>query len=126
MEGNEVVPGLRLEAVAGEDVAVFSIVGAVRLRDVGRATDLGLQMLSSKPRHLVMDFSRAKQLRNIGVGMLAYYQRYLEKRGWRMTVVRPRDPAVFEGLAVDFERVFEVHETREEAIEALRSGEPGG
>ena len=123
MEGDEVVPGLTLEAVVGADVAVFSIVGTVRLQDVGKATDLGLQMLGSRSRHLVMDFSGAKQLRNIGVGLLAYYQRYLEKRGWRMAVVRPRDPSVLEGLAVDLGKTFKLCDTREEAIEAVRSGE---
>lgn len=123
MEREEVVPGLALEFIPETDVAVFTVTGTVRLRDVGRALDLGLQVLSGRARHLVLDFSEATQFLNIGPGLLAWAQAHLGKRGRKMAIVLPADESVLESLPVDLRKVFTAYDTREEAIEALLKGE---
>lgn len=73
-------------------MAIFSVVGQVGLLDISRAVDGGLRLLVKGPYRIVVDFSKAAKVREIGVGFLAYYCKVVLRKGGRLAVVgrRPR------------------------------------
>ena len=125
MATRDVVPGLTYEVVPEGDVAVFAVTGAVGLSDIGDAMHFGMNMLGTKPKHVIVDFAEAARFRDIGVGLLSYSRGYLRDRGRRLVVVYPKDESILEGLPVDLREAFGVYDTREEAMKAILSDEPG-
>ncbi len=123
MATRDVVPGLTYEVLPDVDVAVFSVRGAVSLNDIGEAMHFGMNMVGLKPKHVIVDFAEAVRFRDIGAGLLSYARGYLRDRGRRLVVVYPKDESILEGLPVDLRQAFEVYDTREEALQALLSGE---
>ena len=119
MATEEVVPGLTVELLPEINAAVFTVVGSVPLSGVSQAVELGIQALAGRPRHVVVDFSRAKEIRTVGVGLLGYFQGYLRKRGYMMAVVRPRAEGALADLPGYLSDQFPVFETREEALSAV-------
>jgi anti-anti-sigma regulatory factor len=123
MEPEEIVPGLYLERTPEGDVTVISMVGEVAPGDIGRALEFGARLALNPPRRMVLDFSKATRLKSLGVGLLGHYRRFLEARGGRMTIVSPPEE-ILGGLApLDLRRLFEVYDTREGALAAVRGEE---
>jgi len=119
-ERRQIVPGLNMELTPEEDVVVFCMVGSIATADVTRAVDMAGTLAFKLPRLVVLDFSRAAHLRGLGVGLMGYYRRYVEARGGRFALVPPPDGAI-EGLEpMDLRRMFEVYQSREEAIAGVR------
>jgi anti-anti-sigma regulatory factor len=125
MEPEEIVPGLYLERTPEGDVTVISMVGEVAPGDIGGALEFGARLALNPPKLLVLDFSRATRLKSLGVGLLGHYREFLAARGGRMALVSPPEE-ILAGLApLDLRRLFEVCDTREGALAAVRGGEEG-
>ena len=120
MSSQEIVPGLNLEITPEGDVAVFSIVKQVGLRDVSRAVDMGLRLLAKGPYRIVLDFSEATRLRVLGLGFISYYCKVVASKGGRMVIVAPPEGTAAELMPFDLRQMFPVYDTRDEAIAAAR------
>ncbi len=121
MVAREVVPGLNLEFTPEGDVAIFSVVGQVGLLDISRAVDSGLRLLMKGSYRVVVDFSKAAKVREIGVGFLAYYRKVVLRKGGRLAVVAPPPGAAPELKPFDLRAMFGAVDTLEEAIAAARA-----
>lgn len=116
----QLVPGLRLDLIEDETIALFTMDREVDPRHVGRALTRGSRELVFRRCHIILDFTKAEKLDDNTFGMIAFAQGTLRRMRREIAVIPPSDPSVLDRLSLDIRENFPICEDLEEAIASVR------
>ncbi len=106
-----------------DGVAIVEVVGDADLYSAPELRDRLTELLDDGARRVVVDLSETTFVDSMTLGVLLGSMKRLGTAGGRLELVvsRPDIRRIFEITMLD--RVFELHETREQALEARRDGD---
>ena len=118
-----IVPGLTFQLLHDNKVGVFAVNGEVSFSHVNLAVLRGTEEVIRHDCHVIVDFTHAADVYEERLGLLAYGQSFIRKRGRRFALVAPRNESLMRKVAVDMRKVFSVYPCLEDAARALLSGD---
>jgi anti-sigma B factor antagonist len=106
-----------------DGLAIVGVVGDADLYSAPELRDRLTELLDDGARRVVVDLSETTFVDSMTLGVLLGSMKRLGTAGGRLELVvsRPDIRRIFEITMLD--RVFELHETREHALEARRDGD---
>jgi anti-sigma B factor antagonist len=106
-----------------DGLAIVGVVGDADLYSAPELRDRLTELLDDGARRIVVDLSETTFVDSMTLGVLLGSMKRLGTAGGRLELVvsRPDIRRIFEITMLD--RVFELHETREHALEARRDGD---
>jgi anti-sigma B factor antagonist len=106
-----------------DGLAIVEVVGDADLYSAPELRDRLTELLDDGARQVVVDLSETTFVDSMTLGVLLGSMKRLGTAGGRLELVvsRPDIRRIFEITMLD--RVFELHETREHALEARRDGD---
>jgi anti-anti-sigma factor len=115
------IPGVSICLVGKPEIAVFSVVGHVDRDCLSQAAKAFGELVEQGPHRLVvLDLSAAEYVSSTGIGVVAYYAKYLEEHHGKLVIVRGPD-SVMKRVGPFLVPLVQVMDTRAEAIALLRA-----
>jgi anti-anti-sigma factor len=113
------IPGVRIDCLGQNEIAVFSIVGQVSQDFFSEAAETFHSLIEKGHRFIVLDLAQATGVSSSGVGVVVYCHKLLKDRGGSLVIVSG-PPSVMKPVDSFVKPIIPIVRTLDEALALLR------